>query len=815
MPTNNKIPILLLTLAFLLLTVTMTTVAQEGGGAATPAAATPPAPITVKYNPVDNAALVYVPAGVIERGVILDGYQRKKYFKASLDGFWAYQTLVTVAQYRYFCTMTNRDMPEEPFWGWHDDHPIVNVTWDDANAYAKWAGGVLPTDAQWQLAGFGTTLPNPTCFPWGLKYESAKVVNNLETGTMPVGSRPEGASKFGLQDIVGNAWEWCANYKSEFGKYPSVAPLKNPPGPDVGYKHDTRGGSWLSGTDSHAAAGCIEGNFLVTDSIEYFDILTGFRCIYSGTPSDVAVQELPAPPAEKPIKLVRTDGCNLKVTARADHALTVQINSACNNWWAGNFADMPTDQPMVITIPKYTPMIPVHIRISVDDIIEGPRPVNMSNWRGLLPVYTYADMNKYESYECFTKDDTGRWVSDDICKQGDARYAGTGKTPVQSAIPDELAALFLSKDGNRWEPWRDVDKAEVTADGSSFVITQQFAFPRVALAMRVPYAYTYEVELLKRLSKANIPGLYVDKYTDNVVRKMVNPNEFTSRSYHVIRLESPAAAGEDVKSRPGIFTYAREVTTEQEGSWAIQGMLRWLLSDDKSAVQARQQNNWIFSPIIDVDTSAENIWRDGSAFSVFELDRPQSQSSFQIARYLAKKLDAGYRFDLVLNLHNAEASEASNLSISPYSWSNMRSPYTLAKLKVEAKKMKAEDAIKNSIFKEASMTGYINGSSEVRRFTDFDLLVNWANLLDCAIGLSLELNSRYPQHRQSFSELQDMGQIISSNSAAFLASPAYDEQKMIVSNFLALRPEAKKKYKDNHPFVYRPGYALFADGYYF
>ena len=80
------------------------------------------------------------------------------------------------------------------------------------------------------------------------------------------------------------------------------------------------------------------------------------------------------------------------------------------------------------------------------------------------------------------------------------------------------------------------------------------------------------------------------------------------------------------------------------------------------------------------------------------------------------------------------------------------------------------------------------------------------------MGLTLELNSRYPQHRQSLSELQDMGRIISSNSAAFLASPAYDEQKQYVSSFLALRPQAMKEYLQKHGRTRTPS-TLFDMGY--
>ena len=57
---------------------------------------------------------------------------------------------VTVAQYRHFCTATGRQMPDAPYWGWQDTHPVVNVNWDDAAAFATWAGLALPTEEEWE-----------------------------------------------------------------------------------------------------------------------------------------------------------------------------------------------------------------------------------------------------------------------------------------------------------------------------------------------------------------------------------------------------------------------------------------------------------------------------------------------------------------------------------------------------------------------------------------------------------------------------------------------------------------------------------------
>ena len=88
---------------------------------------------------------------------------------------------VTVAQYKAFCAATGRDMPDAPKWGWIDAHPVVNVTWNDAAAYAKWAGGKLPTEAQWEKAARGT---NADLYPIG---NPPPYKPHEFTGTLPVG----------------------------------------------------------------------------------------------------------------------------------------------------------------------------------------------------------------------------------------------------------------------------------------------------------------------------------------------------------------------------------------------------------------------------------------------------------------------------------------------------------------------------------------------------------------------------------------------------------------------------------------------------
>jgi serine/threonine-protein kinase len=179
-----------------------------------------------------------------------DGKQR-----VSLPAYQIMRCPVTVGQYRAFCTATKRAMAPAPPWGLIDDHPVVNVSWDDAVAFAMWAGMRLPTEREWEKAARGT---DGRKYPWGSEWDAEKCVNRGNSGfaTMPVGSKPAGATPYGSLDMAGNVWERCDRYSDDI----DCCVL--------------RGGDYSCGDPGDFRV-TFRGFLLLSD----WDFCTGFRCV--------------------------------------------------------------------------------------------------------------------------------------------------------------------------------------------------------------------------------------------------------------------------------------------------------------------------------------------------------------------------------------------------------------------------------------------------------------------------------------------------------------------------------------------------------
>jgi formylglycine-generating enzyme required for sulfatase activity len=221
----------------------------------------------VRTNPVDGAVMVYIPAGEFLMGDGQKGENPRR--TVSLSGYWMYKNLVTVAQYKAFCLATKRRMPPDvvaynhvvimvgdshgfhetiyayvnfnPKWS-REDQPIVNVTWDDAMAYARWANADLPTEAQWEKAARGTDARK---YPWGNDFDPNKLWCSRKAeydagGTHKVGEL--GVGPYGTTDMAGNVEQWTKDW-GDFD-YLKTDHGPDPLGPKSGVGRVLRGSSW-------------------------------------------------------------------------------------------------------------------------------------------------------------------------------------------------------------------------------------------------------------------------------------------------------------------------------------------------------------------------------------------------------------------------------------------------------------------------------------------------------------------------------------------------------------------------------------------
>tara|TARA_B110000196_G_scaffold160440_1_gene137917 strand:- start:1111 stop:1923 length:813 start_codon:yes stop_codon:yes gene_type:complete len=163
-----------------------------------------------------------------------------------LSGYFIGKTPVTNQDYREFVQCTGHRAPihwqRGTFPTGMGQHPVANVSWQDASDYATWRSARLPSESEWEKAAKGT---DERPYPWGTRFTEGERcnANNLIGTTTPVDKWPDGLSFYEVWDMAGNVYEWCQDYLDD--EYYKESPSTNPKGPDGGQERVIRGGSYL------------------------------------------------------------------------------------------------------------------------------------------------------------------------------------------------------------------------------------------------------------------------------------------------------------------------------------------------------------------------------------------------------------------------------------------------------------------------------------------------------------------------------------------------------------------------------------------
>ena len=256
----------------------------------------------VKESPIDQLKYVWIAPGRFMMGCSpadsqCEAGERPSHPVTITKGFWMGQTEVTVAAYKRFAAATGKQMPTDPVSsgkqlnpGWADEAmPMVDVTWFEAQSYCGWAGGRLPTEAEWEYAArAGSGLAHYGDLDEIAWYadnsgnqhlDSATAANDGQAGFLKrlnendnnmrhVGLKSPNA--FGLYDMLGNVWEWVSDWYD--ANYYENSPPQDPRGPVREEMRVMRGGSWRD-FPWHVRASDRSGVFAA-----YLDNNLGFRC---------------------------------------------------------------------------------------------------------------------------------------------------------------------------------------------------------------------------------------------------------------------------------------------------------------------------------------------------------------------------------------------------------------------------------------------------------------------------------------------------------------------------------------------------------
>ncbi|HLG21177.1 MAG TPA: SUMF1/EgtB/PvdO family nonheme iron enzyme [Candidatus Manganitrophaceae bacterium] len=228
--------------------------------------------------PIGNR-MILIPVGDFTMGSMEGAFDEKPVRRVFLDAYEINQYEVTQFQYAEFVKATRHRSPLsryvkdiEAYNG--PNQPVVYVSWEDADAFCRWRGERLPTEAEWEKAARGSQRPvGPGTDSFKPTFANFLGDEDRFSRTARVGSFEKDKSPFNLYDVAGNVREWVQDWYEE--GYYQQAPSANPKGPEQGEMKTLRGGSWNDAALSGRASARMK---MFPD---YRDTTIGFRCAKS------------------------------------------------------------------------------------------------------------------------------------------------------------------------------------------------------------------------------------------------------------------------------------------------------------------------------------------------------------------------------------------------------------------------------------------------------------------------------------------------------------------------------------------------------
>jgi sulfatase modifying factor 1 len=238
-------------------------------------------------NVKDGSLLIRIPAGEFTLGSDRWPEEGGETITVRLDhDYYIAVHEVTNAQYKRFVDATGHRPPDAvdiegepaPVWTGNTfpadkaDCAVAAVSWEDADAYCKWAGLRLPTELEWERAARGT---DGRTWPWGNDFDQARCRSAVgeRAGTGPVFEHPEGRSPWGLFGVAGNVAEWCQDWYEGVGAYDGYKAGNLSPRTQVTEERVTRGGGWWGAEFDWMLRTSQRGHFVPTKR----DCEIGFR----------------------------------------------------------------------------------------------------------------------------------------------------------------------------------------------------------------------------------------------------------------------------------------------------------------------------------------------------------------------------------------------------------------------------------------------------------------------------------------------------------------------------------------------------------